>query len=99
MSLPGPNALLLLLSAIVSLCLPAVVFAYYLLRVVARQERLIAKLRELKLEAEYLRLFHYEEWQKVEGQGTVEGRGTVQGQGTAVTPNTIALVNATVLGP
>lgn len=57
-----------LVFAIVCVSLPLIVIAYYCLRLGLRRRILLAKIRELHLEAEYLRIFHFSEWKEVRGK-------------------------------
>jgi len=58
-----------LVFGIVCLALPLVIIAYYKLRLGLRRRILLAKIRELHLEAEYLRVFHFSEWKEVKDKG------------------------------
>lgn len=50
---------------IVWLSLPLVTVAYYVVRLAARREHILAKIELLDLEDEYLRIFHLEQWQEL----------------------------------
>lgn len=54
--------------AVACISLPLIVIAYYFLRLGLRRRILLAKIRELHLEAEYLRIFHFSEWKEVRGK-------------------------------
>ncbi len=55
----------ILLTSIVVLPLPLLILAYHAFRLGFRRGLLQAKIQELRLEREYLRVFHYVEWGKL----------------------------------
>lgn len=57
------NAIIVLVSALIVLSFPLLVVAFYRLRLGARRRALLSKLLELNLEGEYLKVFHYAEWE------------------------------------
>ncbi len=52
-----------LVVALVALALPLLALSYYTLRLGLHRSNLLAKIHECGLEEEYLRLFHFKEWQ------------------------------------
>lgn len=61
-----------LVSAILALGLPLLIVTYYKQRIKFRQRNLCAKIHELGLEKEYLRIFQYVEWENVQGKTSKE---------------------------
>lgn len=58
----------ILVSLIVALSLPLLILAYYTLRLGLRRRVLAAKIIELHLEPEYLKVYHFGEWEAVREQ-------------------------------
>jgi hypothetical protein len=56
---------IVLAGLVVWLALPLVSIAYYVVRLAARRDRMLAKIQLLGLEDEYLRIFHLEQWQEL----------------------------------
>jgi hypothetical protein len=53
------------LSIALALFLPLIVVVYYVLRLRLRRNTLMAKIFELHLEPDYIRVFHFKEWEKI----------------------------------